>query len=191
MTEITGVLLAAGFSTRFGGDKLQFEIDGRPLIAHSAAALAPCARIVAVVREDDEALQSLLQSLGVVCVLNTEAARGMGHSIACAVNATPPASHHGGWCLLPADMPYVSASTTQRVIDALRAGAQLAAPFYRGRRGHPVGFSARFHDALAALDGDTGARVILQQHADNLIAIATDDAGVLADIDSSRELQQV
>jgi molybdenum cofactor cytidylyltransferase len=192
MAEITGVLLAAGFSSRFDAGKspgkLQYEIDGRPLIAHSAAALAPCDHIVAVVRTDDAALQTVLRALGVDCVLNPDPARGIGYSIACAVKATPP-SQHGGWCLLPADMPYVKATTTQRLVGALRGGAELAAPFYRERRGHPVAFGARFRHALAALDGDTGARVILQQFADRLIAITSDDAGVLADIDVVTDLR--
>jgi molybdenum cofactor cytidylyltransferase len=130
----------------------------------------------------------VLRTLDVDCVLNPEPARGIGFSIACAVNATPPVTQYAGWCLLPADMPYVNAATTQRLVDALRGGADLVAPFHRGRRGHPVGFSASFHDALAALDGDTGARVILQQHADRLTTIAGDDAGVLADIDVLADL---
>jgi len=181
MAELTGILLAAGFSTRFGANKHLIEIEGQALIAHSAAALAPCDRIIAVVRADDKALQSVLYALGVDCVINPQPTRGMGYSIACAVNATTQSS---GWCILPADMPFVTASTTRQVVDALRAGADLAAPYYQGRRGHPVAFSARFLDVLAALDGDTGARHILEQHAEQLTAIATDDAGVLKDIDT-------
>jgi len=187
MADITGVLLAAGFSTRFGANKLLHEIDGQALIAHSAAALSPCDRVVAVVRADDEALQTGLHTLGVDCVLNPQPERGMGYSIACAVNAT---SHSDGWCLLPADMPYVTASTTSQLVDALRTGAALAAPHYQGRRGHPVAFSNRFFDALCALDGDTGARDILEQNADRLALIDTDDAGVLVDIDTALDLEK-
>lgn len=185
MAELTGVLLAAGVSSRFGTNKHLIEIHGQALIAHSAAALAPCDRIIAVVRAEDEALQAVLITLGVDCVINPQPARGMGYSIACAVNATAQGS---GWCILPADMPYVMASTTRRVVEALRAGAGLAAPYYQGRRGHPVGFSARFHGALAVLDGDSGARRILEQHAEQLTAIATEDAGVLKDIDTPGDL---
>lgn len=145
MTDITGVLLAAGFSTRFGANKLLVDIDGQALIAHSVAALSPCDRVIAVVRADDRLLQSELHALGVDSVLNPHPERGMGFSIACGVNAT---SQSDGWCLLPADMPYVMASTTLRLVAALRAGAAMAAPFYQGRRGHPVAFSHRFVDAL-------------------------------------------
>lgn len=181
MADITGVLLAAGFSSRFGANKLLVEIDDQPLIAHSAAALSPCDRVIAVVRADDEVMQSELHSLGVDCVVNPQPERGMGYSIACAVNAT---SQSKGWCLLPADMPYVITSTTSRLVDALRTGAAMAAPLYQGKRGHPVAFSHRFVDALCALDGDSGARSILEQNAAQLTSITTDDAGVLVDIDT-------
>lgn len=187
MAEITGVLLAAGFSARFGGNKLLHELDHQALIAHSAAALAPCHRVVAVVRADDELLQHSLHALGVECVLNPQPERGMGYSIACAIHA---ALHSDGWCLLPADMPWVMASTTSKLVEALCTGATLAAPCYRGRRGHPVAFGNHFADSLCALDGDNGARSILEQHVEELTLIDTDNAGVLADIDSKRDLEQ-
>jgi len=185
--KITGVLLAAGFSTRFGANKLLVEIDGRALIAHSAAALSPCDRVIAVVRADDEALQSELHSIGVDYVVNPQPGRGMGFSIACGVNA---AAQSQGWCLLPADMPYVMASTTALLVDALHAGAAMAAPFHQGRRGHPVAFSHSFVDALSALDGDSGARSILEQNMAQLTSIITDDAGVLVDIDTALDLNK-
>ena len=187
MADITGVLLAAGFSSRFGANKLLVEIDGQALVAHSATALSPCDRVIAVVRSDDELLQSELHTLGVDCVLNQEPGRGMGFSIACGVNA---AAQSQGWCLLPADMPDVMAATTALLVDALHAGAAMAAPFYQGRRGHPVAFSHSFVDALCALDGDSGARSVLEQNAAQLTSIITDDAGVLVDIDTALDLEK-
>ncbi len=186
MAEVTGILLAAGFSSRFGASKLLLEIDGQPLILRSVAALAPCDQIIAVVRADGQALQSVLRAQGVTCVVNPEPVRGMGYSIACAVNAS---SQSSGWCILPADMPSLMPSTTRQVVDVLRSGAVLAAPYYQGQRGHPVGFGARFFDELTALDGDIGARHILQQYADLLTVISTDDAGVLNDIDVPEDLE--
>lgn len=185
MADITGVLLAAGFGSRFGNDKLLYEIEQLPMIVHSMRALVACDRTIAVVRCGDHALHAVLQAHGVDCVFNAEPERGMGSSIACAVKASSQAN---GWCLLPADMPFVSASTTQRLVDVLRADALLAAPYYRGRRGHPVAFSRAFFDALSGLDGDTGARDIVQSHADRLIRIDIDDAGVLADIDTPEDV---
>ncbi len=186
MADITGVLLAAGFSRRFGSHKLLAEFNGQPVIAHSAAALEPCDQIIAVVQGDDQPLQSMLKTLGIDWVVNPEPERGMGYSIACAIKATSPVD---GWCILPADMPELQASTTQQLVDALRAGAELAAPFYQNQRGHPVAFSAGFMNELVVLDGDVGARHILHQYTAQLTAIDIDDAGMLKDIDKPVDLE--
>jgi molybdenum cofactor cytidylyltransferase len=110
----------------------------------------------------------------------------MGYSISCGVNAS---LHSDGWCLLPADMPRIMTSTTAQLVTALRSGAALAAPYYQGRRGHPVAFSNRFAGALRALSGDVGARRILERNTKQLVSIATDDAGVLVDIDTPLDLE--
>jgi molybdenum cofactor cytidylyltransferase len=85
-------------------------------------------------------------------------------------------------------MPHIMPSTTWRVVQALRSGAVLAAPFYGGRRGHPVGFHAAFAQDLSHLDGDTGARSILQQNAGKLVRLDVNDPSVTRDIDTPGQL---
>jgi molybdenum cofactor cytidylyltransferase len=87
-------------------------------------------------------------------------------------------------------MPYGRPDTIARVLAAVANGALLAAPVYRGQRGHPVGFGAGFRDALLALRGDEGARQILRDHPDALTLIDCDDAGVVQDIDRLDDLRQ-
>ncbi|MEJ2577126.1 MAG: NTP transferase domain-containing protein, partial [Gammaproteobacteria bacterium] len=64
----------------------------------------------------------------------------------------------------------------------------LVAPRCDGRRGHPVGFSARWGAALAGLSGDQGARELLARYPDRLQLVDTDDRGVLADIDHPSDM---
>jgi molybdenum cofactor cytidylyltransferase len=149
MPEITGVLLAAGQSQRFGSNKLLAKINNRALVLHAAASLSPCDRLLAVVRRDDLDLQQLLRDASIDLVINDKADRGMGSSISCGIAAS---RYSHGWCLLPADMPFVKQATTLDVIAALKQGATLAAPFYQGRRGHPVGFGHDLTSELLALD---------------------------------------
>ena len=61
-------------------------------------------------------------------------------------------------------------------------------PVFAGRRGQPVGFAARWQSALLALEGDEGARAILRQHAALLHTLASDDPGVLQDVDTPADL---
>jgi molybdenum cofactor cytidylyltransferase len=183
----TGILLAAGASRRFGGDKLHATLaDGLPIGA--AACRAMCAalpRVVAVVRPHDDALASLLAEYGARVVRCARADDGMGASLACGVEASADSP---GWVVGLADMPWVAPSTIRAVADAIAAGASLAAPVYRGERGHPVGFSASHRATLLALTGDEGARATLAHAGAALVRIDVGDPGVLRDVDHPRDL---
>ena len=187
MPEITGVLLAAGQSRRFGDNKLLAEIDQQALILHAAVSLSPCSRLLAVVRRQDHALHQLLLDRSIELVFNDQSTRGMGSSIACAVAAS---RHSHGWCVLPADMPFIHPSTTQAVFSALANSAALAAPFFKGKRGHPVGFGRQLMHQLLELDSEPGARDIVTEHIEQLVKIDSSDAAVLLDIDTQQDLQK-
>jgi molybdenum cofactor cytidylyltransferase len=94
-----------------------------------------------------------------------------------------------GWVVALADMPYIKPETARIIARALSEGAAIAAPAYRGERGHPVGFARRFGDELSALRGDAGAREILTAHPDWVTLYEVDDPGVLRDIDEPSDLE--
>lgn len=184
---IVGLLLAAGSSRRFGADKRwQPLADGTPLALATAARLrAACADVLVVVRPEDTALAGRLRDLGCTTVACDDADSGMGHSLAAGVGASADAA---GWLVALADMPSIATATYAAVQGALLAGAPIAVPFYRGRRGHPVGFAGRWYAALAVLQGDQGARDLLAAQAPLIRRLEIDDAGVLADIDTPEQL---
>ena len=184
---IAGVLLAAGASTRFGGDKLLFPLtDGTPLGVKAARNLLGGVDIgVAVVRPSDHALACLLEAEGWQVVRCAHAADGMGTSLACGVAAAPDAA---GWLIALADMPFIRAETIRAVTALLHAGAPLAAPHYQGRRGHPVGFARKFFSHLTSLEGDRGASSLLNAHATQLQLLNCSDPGIFTDIDIRSDL---
>lgn len=184
----TALLLAAGAGRRFAGGKLLASLaDGTPLVLAAVRPLRQVAvQLLAVVRPEDVALQGLLADTGIAWVANPDPDRGMGSSIACGVAASRGAD---GWLIALGDMPGIRVATLQALQRALAGGAPLVAPVYRGRRGHPVGFGAGFGDALLALQGDAGARSILQQHAGQLLRLPVDDPGILQDVDMPDDLR--
>jgi molybdenum cofactor cytidylyltransferase len=186
--RIAGILLAAGHSGRYGGDKRVAELPGGPALAVAAARTLRAALpwTVAVVRPDDGPLSALLADQGLEPCPCPAAGLGMGHSLACGVAATRGAD---GWLIALADMPWVRPQTLHRLITALAGGAPLAAPYHRGRRGHPVAFSRGFRDALLGLQGDRGARGLVEDAAGDLVRVECDDPGVLSDIDTPTDLE--
>jgi molybdenum cofactor cytidylyltransferase len=184
--NIVGLLLAAGSATRFGSDKLLHRLlHGVPIAVQAARHLhAAVPRIFAVVRPGaDELARSLSDQCEIVVCEN--AAEGMGASLACAARA---AGRADGYLVALADMPFVRASSIAAVRDALAAGASLAAPYWRARRGHPVGISGAFFDQLLACKGDEGAKGLLRENEQRLVKIPVGDPGVLRDIDTPADL---
>lgn len=188
----TGVLLAAGYGSRFDPEGLHNKLlaqmpDGTP-VAHEAAhrLLRVVTRVLAVVRPGSDALARLLNDAGCDVVFVADAERGMGASLAAGIEASEDAD---GWIVALADMPRIEIDTIETVARSLDGGASIVAPFYRGQRGHPVGFGIAHRDALIALDGDTGARSLLMS--EQVMRIDVDDAGVLRDVDTPEDLLRV
>ena len=183
---IAGLLLAAGAGSRFGGGKLLHEVEGAAIGVRSARnLLAAGLTVTAVVRPGSDELSRLLTAAGCIVTECPNAADGMGVSLAHAVAHARAAS---GWVVALADMPRIAQATLLGVADAIAEGALIAAPVYRGARGHPVGFSGRLRDELLALKGDEGARAVLKRHHADIRLLEVDDAGVLFDIDRKEDV---
>ncbi len=189
---IVGILLAAGIGRRFDPSGARLKLleparagfhAGEPIAIAAARSLkSAVAHVIAVVRpahtEQHQRLHTLLSSEGIELVVNARADDGMGTSIACGVAHTRSAA---GWLIALADMPAIDSRTISAVREAIAGGAATAAPFVGKRRGHPVGFARALAAQLCALEGDEGARLILQNYPPQRLAV--DDAGALLDID--------
>lgn len=187
-----GILLASGFSRRFGNtDKLL-----QPLPGGSAIALASAQNLIqavpvsiAVVRTGNKALADLLEQVGLQVVYCDETAQEMADSLTTAIRHSQKMDKASdGFVIALADMPYIAPATIQAISEQLNAGAAIVIPTYQGKRGHPVGFSSKFRDELLTLKGDKGARSIIKRHADEVTLLETDDAGILVDIDTPADL---
>jgi molybdenum cofactor cytidylyltransferase len=185
--KLVGLLLAAGSASRFGSDKLQHPLPHGVAIAVQAARhlKAELPRVVAAVRPQAAETARALAAEGCEIVVCARAAEGMGASLACAARAAGEAD---GYLVALADMPFVRPSTIAAVREALERGATLAAPYWRARRGHPVGFAGHLRGELEALHGDEGARRLLEAHAAELVKVPVGDPGALRDIDQPSDL---
>jgi molybdenum cofactor cytidylyltransferase len=187
LKRIVGLLLAAGSASRFGSDKLRHALPHGVPIAVQAARIfkLELSRVVAVVKPGSAELVDALKEEGCEVVVCENAAEGMGASLACAARAAGEAD---GYLVALGDMPFLRRTSIAAVRDALVNGAPLVAPYFRTRRGHPVGIGKRFYEDLLSLRGDEGAKKLLAANAGQLVKIPIGDPGVIRDIDTPQDL---
>jgi molybdenum cofactor cytidylyltransferase len=192
--RIAGIVLAAGFAKRAGGiDKLLVPVAGRPIIRHVARAACDAGLdpVVVVVRPAASELRHALQDLPIIMTENQSAQDGLSSSLRCGLAALPAGT--AGAAILLGDMPWIQSATLRALAAALDdgAGRSISVPVHAGVRGNPVIWSARFFPAMAALAGDVGARELLAEHAVYVHEVAVDDPGVLRDVDTADEIDNL
>jgi molybdenum cofactor cytidylyltransferase len=189
------LILAAGFSRRFGSDKRQHLIsiggdEKLPMACATARLYAQTfTNTVVVLRAEDAELESLLhrEVPQVTTVFAADSHLGMGHSLAAGIRAVD------GWPFVfvgLADMPFVRIASLialqDRMVAQLATDANTAVivqPSCDGRPGHPVGFSSDYFAQLSRLTGDKGAKALMVEAGERLQTLALDDPGVLQDLD--------
>jgi molybdenum cofactor cytidylyltransferase len=95
-----------------------------------------------------------------------------------------------GAVFLLGDMPLVTPAHVDRLIAAFNPveGRAICIPTYKGKRGNPVLWGAKFFAEMRALEGDKGARSLFMAHADLVCEVEMADDGVLVDIDTPEAL---
>lgn len=188
---VAAVILAAGRSSRMGGpNKLLELLHGKPLVRIvTEQALASHAKpVIVVTGHQSERVRAALSGLDVTFAANADFADGIASSVKAGIAAVPAEADGAVICL--GDMPLVNATLIDRLIEALSPdkGALIAVPAAEGRRGNPVLWSRRFFDELMTLEGDVGARHMIQRHAEAVVEVETDGQSAFLDIDTPEAL---
>lgn len=189
--RMAAVVLAAGASRRLGEPKQLLPIEGESLLRRSArlAVEAGCEPVFVVLGFEAERMRGELAGLGVEAVLNQDWPEGMGSSlrrgVAAAMAVRPEVD---GVLAMVCDQPFLTAEHLRGLLARHRAGGKgITASFYRGKAGVPAVFARRFFAELLDLQGDRGARGILEAHADEVETIAWPEGEV--DIDRPEHLR--
>ncbi len=159
------------------------------MIAHvlTTVRAAGFAGPIVVSRPKDERLKALLGKAKVDQIDAADHVQGMGHSLAVAVRAVP-ADWRGVFILL-ADMPFVAPALLTAMAHHL-TDSGIIIPTHQGVRGNPVLWGCAHFEALAALSGDIGGRVLWHDRAAHIHEHAWHDASIFADIDTPSQYRE-
>jgi molybdenum cofactor cytidylyltransferase len=179
------VIPAAGRSQRMGSlHKLLMPWGSRTVLDRVLFAwvASQIDRVVVVSRPDDGPLHELVRRFARVdLVIADKAPRDMKRSVEIGLQFFRPNTigpntigpntigpntigPDDRWLLAPADLPTLTASLIDRVIEAGRQTRGIVVPTFDRRRGHPVSFPWSLADQVARLGDDQGIKQLLEQH---------------------------
>lgn len=183
--HVSAIVLAAGQSTRSGAtNKLLHPVEGESMVSRvvDAARFSRVHDVVVVTGHDAPAVDAELRDRRVRRVHNARYTMGMSSSIRAGIDAVADAD---AALILLADMPWVTTAHINALLDAFapQSGAPICVPVFENRRGNPVLWSRAFFSSLRALEGDRGAKALLERHAIDVREVCVADDGVLRDLD--------
>ena len=203
------IYLAAGYSRRFGANKLLTPYDGIPMyrvllsrlvnILGSDDSVADIT-VVTQYREIQDGVNSIGRKTGlpVRCVINPDPSRGISSSIRCAISylveenaeilrcRTVNEPSGDALVFFVADTPHLTEESVTGFIHAFaQSGKRLGCIGREGEMGNPGGFGAEFIPELMELTGDRGGKRVLLAHSDEVFIFSDTKLEELEDIDYS------
>jgi molybdenum cofactor cytidylyltransferase len=189
--KVETVLLAAGRSSRMGGpNKLLALFEGKPLVRRSAerALASRAAGVTVVTGHQYDRIRATLSSLDVRIVHNPDFVSGLSSSLKCGV-ASLSADAAGAMIVL-ADMPGISTGDLDHLIGAFEksAGMAVVRAVHNGKRGNPVILPRSLFNAVSLLEGDTGARHLVEGEGLSVVDVEIGE-GASVDVDTPDALE--
>jgi molybdenum cofactor cytidylyltransferase len=187
---IAAVILAAGSSCRFGQrNKLLEPVLGQPLLRIAALAALQSqvdTTIVVTGFEGDKVKQSL-SDMEVTTVHNPDYATGMASSLRTGISA---AREFDAVLIMLADMPKITSALLDTLIQSFYSAhaTTIIAPVHDGQRGNPVLWPKRYFTEIMKIEGDTGARGLLNRYANRIREIDVRSNSIFVDVDTQSML---
>jgi molybdenum cofactor cytidylyltransferase len=162
---IAGIVLAAGRSSRLGRPKQLLPVLGEPLLRHTIHRVLASSLdyVVLVVGHEADPIRDAVAGLPLDVVFNPDAGRGQSTSVRAGLAALSPDVDAAVFIL--GDQPAIDPNVIDALITAWReSGAPILVPLYDDGMGNPVLFDRSVFAELDALQGDTGARPVVQAY---------------------------
>ena len=190
--KISGIILAAGLSTRMGEPKQLLPFRDSTIIETVIDNLlgSKLSEVIVVVGHEAEKIQTRIQHKPVKIVFNPDYQDGMLTSAQYGVGSISASADAFAMTLV--DLPLITPDLVDMVIDAyVQAEGGIAVPSYNYRRGHPVIFDRRYADDILGLDENSGGvRSLYKKYADDIHYVTVDTDRVLTDIDYRKDYEE-
>lgn len=191
-SRIGAIVLAGGLSSRMGDNKLLLDWNTDQKLIDPVLELVsswPFAERVLVGSRDFKYVSERANP-EITSINNPHPEKGLATSLALGIQMITDVD---AIIVFLGDMPLVNMKTIERLIATFspQEGAAMVYPLYQGERGNPVLIGRRFFEELGQLEGDQGARILLDRYPHLVKGVSVDDPGILLDIDDQETLQRL
>ena len=186
--SISGILLAAGLSTRMGKPKQLLPFGDNTIVETVVDNMlgAKFDEVIVVVGHRASEVQAQLGTRPITTVFNPDYREGMLTSAQAGIRALDASDAFG---LMLVDQPFITSALIDQVVDAyVHTEKGIALPSYRYKRGHPVIFDQKYaRDILALTPESDGVRTLFKKYGDDIHYVTVDTDSVLRDIDNPED----
>ncbi|MDU2243106.1 MAG: nucleotidyltransferase family protein [Paenibacillus sp.] len=172
--DVWALVLAGGASRRMGEPKLLLPAPRGNLLQQTVhqALEAGNVRVAVIAAEGGPLRREQVEGLTVEWLTTAQADRGLGASLAAGVRQLEERHLPAAIQVLLGDQPEISPEAVRQTAEAFaQTGAGIVQTRYDDRPAHPVLFAAQLFPELMALDGDAGAKELLQQYKDQILEV--------------------
>ena len=174
--HVSGLVLAAGASTRLGQPKQLLPFGGTTLLGHVVAeALAASAldEVIVVIGGAADEVRRRVDLGGATVVENPQFGEGCSASYRTGLGAVDPRAE--AVVILHGDQPGVDRAVIDTVVEEWRRTRdRILLASYQGHEGHPLIFARELFDQLVALHGDKAAWKIVDARRAEIRAVSLD-----------------
>lgn len=188
MKDNWAIILAAGFSTRMGTQKLLLPYNNCSIIESVIDNVlnSNVDKTMVVLGEDGALIKNKIGERPVEFCQNSEPEKGMLSSVICGFNALPENANAA--LIFLGDQPNIPPSVTNSVINAYKGDLfGIVIPVHEHRRGHPLLVDMKYRREISILDLEKGLRALMHLFPEDVLEVAVDEAGILIDIDTRED----
>ena len=191
-SKIAGIIIAAGTSSRMGQAKQLLPFKHTTMLDQVIqncleSLLEP---VIVVIGHDANKIQTKVDFSKTTLVINDDFKQGQSSSLKAGLKKIPFKCNAAMFVL--ADQPLVDKTIIDTIINEFnRSDSLIAIPYFEKKRGNPVIIHKTLFKRMEKLTGDSGARVLFDEHEQNTLKINIDDDAILFDIDNPEDYKNL
>ena len=157
---ISAIVMASGFSSRMGQNKLLMKYNDKFLIEHTLDIISKCDFKEKILVTQYEEIKKSGEKLNFKVVTNKFPNNGQSESIKLGIKNSIESE---GYMFFVGDQPLLDRNDIEKLIKVFKEDTSyIVIPKYKGRRGNPVIYPSIYKEQILKLQGDKGGKTIIK-----------------------------